>query len=52
MTPLYQSFCYQFDTRGTILQDYFLGKIDWKKIFYDEILSGEKPYVSNLIATA
>ena len=25
--------------------------IDWKQNFYDEILSGEKPYVSNLIAT-
>lgn len=24
--------------------------IDWKQNFYDEILSGEKPYVSNLIA--
>ncbi len=23
--------------------------IDWKQNFYDEILSGEKPYVSNLI---
>lgn len=24
--------------------------IDWKQNFYDEILSGKKPYVSNLIA--
>ena len=24
--------------------------IDWKQNFYDEILSGQKPYVSNLIA--
>ena len=24
--------------------------IDWKQNFYDEILSGEKPYISNLIA--
>lgn len=23
--------------------------IDWKQNFYDEVLSGEKPYVSNLI---
>lgn len=25
--------------------------IDWKQNFYDEILSGERPYVSNLIPT-
>ena len=25
--------------------------IDWKQSFYDEILSGERPYVSNLICT-
>ena len=24
--------------------------IDWKQNFYDEVLSGKKPYVSNLIA--
>ena len=24
--------------------------IDWKQNFYDEILSGKKPYISNLIA--
>lgn len=24
--------------------------IDWKQNFYDEILSGEKPYISNLVA--
>ena len=23
--------------------------IDWKQNFYDEVLSGERPYVSNLI---
>lgn len=26
--------------------------IDWKQNFYDEILSGKKPYISNLIAPA
>ncbi len=25
--------------------------IDWKQNFYDEVLSGERPYVSNLIRT-
>lgn len=25
--------------------------IDWKQNFYDEVLSGERPYVSNLIQT-
>ena len=25
--------------------------IDWKQNFYDEVLSGEKPYISNLIPT-
>lgn len=25
--------------------------IDWKQNFYDEVLSGERPYVSNLIST-
>ena len=25
--------------------------IDWKQNFYDEVLSGKKPYVSNLIRT-
>lgn len=25
--------------------------IDWKQNFYDEILSGQRPYVSNLIRT-
>ena len=25
--------------------------IDWKQNFYDEVLSGQKPYVSNLIPT-
>ncbi|MGN1164861.1 MAG: MerR family transcriptional regulator [Lachnospiraceae bacterium] len=25
--------------------------IDWKQGFYDEVLSGERPYVSNLIQT-
>lgn len=25
--------------------------IDWKQSFYDEVLSGERPYVSNLIQT-
>ena len=25
--------------------------IDWKQNFYDEVLSGERPYVSNLINT-
>ena len=25
--------------------------IDWKQNFYDEVLSGKKPYVSNLIVT-
>ncbi len=26
--------------------------IDWKQNFYDEVLSGERPYVSNLIRAA
>ena len=26
--------------------------IDWKQGFYDEVLSGKRPYVSNLIPTA
>ena len=26
--------------------------IDWKQNFYDEILSGQKPYVSNLISSS
>ncbi|MBO5070633.1 MAG: MerR family transcriptional regulator [Roseburia sp.] len=26
--------------------------IDWKQNFYDEVLSGKRPYVSNLIRTA
>lgn len=26
--------------------------IDWKQGFYDEVLSGKRPYVSNLIRTA
>lgn len=25
--------------------------IDWKQNFYDEVLSGKRPYVSNLIRT-
>ena len=25
--------------------------IDWKQNFYDEVLSGARPYVSNLIRT-
>ncbi len=25
--------------------------IDWKQSFYDEVLSGKRPYVSNLIRT-
>ena len=25
--------------------------IDWKQNFYDEVLSGKRPYVSNLIPT-
>lgn len=25
--------------------------IDWKQNFYDEVLSGKRPYVSNLIGT-
>lgn len=25
--------------------------IDWKQNFYDEILSGKRPYISNLIRT-
>ena len=25
--------------------------IDWKQNFYDEVLSGKRPYVSNLILT-
>lgn len=25
--------------------------IDWKQNFYDEVLSGRRPYVSNLIQT-
>ena len=25
--------------------------IDWKQTFYDEVLSGERPYVSNLVRT-
>lgn len=25
--------------------------IDWKQNFYDEVLSGKKPYISNLIAS-
>ena len=25
--------------------------IDWKQTFYDEVLSGKRPYVSNLIRT-
>lgn len=25
--------------------------IDWKQNFYDEVLSGQRPYVSNLIRT-
>ena len=25
--------------------------IDWKQNFYDEVLSGERPYISNLIRT-
>lgn len=25
--------------------------IDWKQNFYNEVLSGERPYVSNLIRT-
>ena len=25
--------------------------IDWKQNFYDEVLSGKRPYVSNLIQT-
>ena len=25
--------------------------IDWKQNFYDEVLSGQRPYVSNLIQT-
>lgn len=25
--------------------------IDWKQNFYDEVLSGERPYVSNLVRT-
>lgn len=25
--------------------------VDWKQSFYDEVLSGKKPYVSNLIRT-
>lgn len=25
--------------------------IDWKQSFYDEVLSGQRPYVSNLIRT-
>ena len=28
-----------------------IASIDWKQNFYDEILSGQKPYVSNLIPT-
>lgn len=26
-----------------------IGYIDWKQDFYDEVLSGARPYVSNLI---
>ncbi|MFR6277800.1 MAG: hypothetical protein ACLULM_02655 [Acutalibacter sp.] len=26
--------------------------IDWKQNFYDEVLAGKRPYVSNLIPTA
>ena len=26
--------------------------IDWKQNFYDEVLEGKRPYVSNLIPTA
>ena len=26
--------------------------IDWKENFYDEVLAGKRPYVSNLIPTA
>ena len=25
--------------------------IDWKQNFYDEVLSGKRPYISNLIRT-
>lgn len=25
--------------------------IDWKQNFYDEVLSGKRPYISNLIQT-
>lgn len=25
--------------------------IDWKQNFYDEVLTGKRPYVSNLILT-
>ena len=25
--------------------------IDWKQTFYDEVLAGKRPYVSNLIRT-
>ena len=25
--------------------------IDWKQNFYDEVLSGQRPYISNLIRT-
>ena len=28
-----------------------LAYIDWKQNFYDEVLSGKRPYVSNLIRT-
>lgn len=28
-----------------------IGYIDWKQGFYDEVLSGKRPYVSNLIRT-
>ena len=32
------------------LQD-SISYIDWKQNFYDEVLSGKRPYVSNLIRT-
>lgn len=42
----------QDDLRTSIkeLED-SIAYIDWKQTFYDEVLSGKRPYVSNLIRT-